>query len=149
LPPESAPGGEDSGISDLPFEPNALYEELNRRAQETDNSAPPPVRPLLLIGELLQDPAAGPELRAALFHAAEKIPGIQYFGATEDEAGRRGAAIGMESDYAGSPARYELIFDPDTSDVLATSALALEPVQFADASPPFPLATTLFLESSP
>jgi hypothetical protein len=149
LPSESAAGEEGSALAGLPVDPDALYEELSRRAMETDNSAPPSVRMLLLVGELLQDPGAGPDLRAALFHAAEKIPGIQYFGPTEDEAGRPGAAIGMESDYEGGPARYELIFDPETSEVLATTALSQGPVQFADASPPFPLVSTLFLESRP
>lgn len=149
LPPESEAGDEGTGVSGLPTDPDALYEELSQRAKETDNSAPPQVRTLLLIGELLQDPAADPNLRAALFHAAEKIPGIQYFGATEDEAGRPGVAIGMESAYSGGPARYELIFDPKTSDVLATTAIVLEPVRFADATAPFPLVTTLFLESRP
>jgi len=149
LPPESAAGGEGSRVSGLPLDPDALYAEVSRRAQETNNSVPPPVRTLLLIGELLQDPAARPNLRAALYRAAEKIPGIQDFGTTEDEIGRQGIASGMESDYAGGMARYELIFDPQTSEVLATTALALEPVQFADASPPFPLTSTLFLESRP
>jgi hypothetical protein len=142
-------GSEGTALAGLPADPDALYEELSQRAQEGASSASPQVRTLLLIAELLQDPAASPDLRAALYRAAEKIPGIQYFGATKDEAGRPGVAIGMESDYSGGPARYELIWDPETSDVLATTAIVLEPVQFADASPPFPLVTTLFLESRP
>jgi hypothetical protein len=149
LPPESEAGDEGTGVSGLPTDPDALYEELSQRAKETDNSAPPAVRTLLLIGEYLQNPAASSDLRASLYRAAERIPGIQYFGATEDEAGRSGVAIGMESSYSGGPTRYELIWDPDTSEVLATTALVLEPVVFADARPPFPLTTTLFLESRP
>jgi hypothetical protein len=149
LPPESEAGDEGTGVSGLPTDPDALYGELSQRAKETDNSAPPQVRTLLLIGENLQNPAASPELRAALYRTAEKIPGIQYFGATEDEAGRSGVAIGMESSYSGGPTRYELIWDPDTSEVLATTAIVLEPVEFADAAPPFPLETTLFVESRP
>jgi hypothetical protein len=149
LPPESEAGDKDAGVAGLPTDPDALYEELSRRAREIDNSAPPEVRTLLLIGESLQNPAASPDLRAALYRAAEKIPGIQYFGATEDEAGRSGVAIGMESSYSGGPTRYELIWDPDTSEVLATTAIVLEPVEFADAAPPFPLETTLFVESRP
>jgi hypothetical protein len=145
LPPDS----EGTAASRLPADPDALYEELSQRAQKVDNSAPPQVRTLLLIADLLQDPAASPHLRAALYRAAEKIPGIQYFGATKDEAGRPGVAIGMESDYSGGPARYELIWDPETSEALATTAIVLEPVEFADASPPFPIETTLFLDSRP
>jgi hypothetical protein len=143
------PGSEGTAVSGLPADPDVLYEELSQRAKQTDNSAPPDVRTLLLIGELLQNPAATPDMRASLYRAAEEIPGIQYFGATEDEAGRPGIAIGMESDYSGGPARYELIWDPDTSEVLATTAIVLEPVRFADAPAPFPVTTTLFIESRP
>jgi hypothetical protein len=144
LPPDA-----EAGVSTLPTDPDSLLEVLNRRASQIDNAAPPQVRTLLLIGELLQDPAATPDLRAALYRAAEGIPEIQYFGETEDELERPGMAIGMESSYSGGPTRYELIIDPGTSEVLATAAIALEAAQFVDASPPYMLETTLFLESRP
>src|SRR5215218_3031172 len=148
LPPESEADNE-VDVSSLSTDPDNLLADLSQRANQTDNSAPPEVRTLLLIGELLQNPAATPDLRAGLYRAAEKIPGIQYFGETQDQLGRSGMAIGMESSYSGGPARYELIWDPETSEVLATAAIALEPVEFADASPPFPLVSTLFIESRP
>ena len=149
LPPESEAGGLDTDVSGLPLDPDLLLEELSQRADQVDNSAPPQVRTLLLIGELLQNPAASPDLRAALYRAAEGIPGIREFGETVDQLGRSGVAIGMESDYSGGPTRYELIFDPQSSEVLATTALSLSQVQFADAPPPFPIETTLFLDLRP
>jgi hypothetical protein len=141
--------GDEEDLSGLPVQPEALFAELNQRTAQLDNSASPQVRTLLLIAELLQDPAATPRLRGALYCAAEEIPGIKYFGQTEDQIGRPGVAIGLESDYSGGRTRYELIFDPRTSEVLATASIGLAPVQFADVSPPFTLQTTIFLESSP
>ncbi len=148
LPPASEVT-EKEDLSSLPAEPEALFAELSQRTAQVDNSASPPVRTLLLIAELLQDPAATPSLRGALYRAAEEIPGIEYFGSTEDKLGRPGVAIGLESDYSGGRTRYELIFDPRSSEVLATASIGLAPVQFADVSPPFTLQTTLFLESRP
>jgi hypothetical protein len=136
-------------LANLAADPDALLSELSRRADQVDNATPRQVRVLLLMAELLQDPAATPDLRAALYRAAEQIPGIQYFGETEDSLGRPGVAIGMESDYSGGLTRYELICDPETSEVLATASIGLERMDFADAEPPVTLETTLFLESRP
>jgi hypothetical protein len=146
LPPGFDPG---DGIASLPLDPDALYSVLSRRADQAENSVPKQVGVLLLIGELLENPAAGPDLRAALYRSAERIPGVEFFGETQDQLGRPGVAIGLESDYSGGPTRYELIWDPETSEVLATTEIALQPVEYADASAPFPLVSTLFIDSRP
>lgn len=146
LPPASEVGG-DADVSRLPLDPGALLDEVNRRASRIDSPAPPQARALLLIAELLQNPAASPDLRTSLYRAAEMVPGVQAFGETQDQIGRSGIAIGVESSFSGERTRYELIFDPDTSEVMATAAIGLEHPEFADVAPPYLLETTLFLAS--
>ena len=100
-----------------------------------------------MIGEVLRDPAAAPELRAALYEAATKISGIEYLGEAADPIGRHGAAVGVTSTYSGGRTLYSLIYDPQTSEVLATETTALEPVSFADAEAPLVTSATIYLSS--
>src|SRR6185437_15590342 len=63
---------------------------------------------------------ASPAFRQALYEAAKRVPGISYLGERTDPAGRRGIAVGVPGKTAGAPVVYSMIFDPATSQVLAT-----------------------------
>jgi hypothetical protein len=127
-------------VAALPIEPTALITRLTEEAADaaTEESfgapgeGPLPAATLQLIAEDLRNPVASPELRRALYEAAKQIPGIEYLGELTDPDGRSGIGIGVTSSGGGNPQLYSLIFDPETSQVLATETTAL-PGPAADA----------------
>lgn len=98
---------------------------------------------LQLIAEDLRSPAASPALRRALFEAAKRIPGIRYLGERTDPEGRPGVAVGVTDHGPDGPARFSLIFDPETARPLATEATS-RPAG-ATAGGPTLLRATVFL----
>jgi hypothetical protein len=99
------------------------------------------------IGELLANPAANSEIRAALFDAAARISDVSLLGRTVDGAGRSGVALGLDSSYSGSPSRYVLIFEPATSRLLETRVVLLDRVGYADIEPPAIVSSTVYLDA--
>jgi hypothetical protein len=67
------------------------------------------------IGNLLSQGDASPALRAALFHVASGISGVELMGDLPDPLGRAGTAIALDE----GAHRTELIFDGSTSELLA------------------------------
>jgi hypothetical protein len=141
------PPGSFDDASALPDDPDALAVQLRAEAEETHKSAPVAARMLELIAEDLRNPAVGPEQRAALYLAAQRVPGIDYFGATTDAQGRDGLAVGVTSSYSGGPTRYLLISDPQSAEVLAYEMEASHPAAYADSEGPLVISATIFLGS--
>jgi hypothetical protein len=136
-------------LSELPTDPAELAEWLEHQAGAGGNAGndfPLSVKTLTLVAELLNNPLATPELRAALYEAEGRIPGIEYLGQATDAIGRRGVAVGAESANSGALTRYSLIFDPKTSQVLASEQT---PLEAAPASPDevAPTEAKLFIDS--
>lgn len=77
-----------------------------------------------IIGDMLRETYAPPALRAALYDIAANLPGVQFVGNTTDGAGRPGVGVaitrGNQTD--------ELIFDPNTSQLLGETDTALTPI---------------------
>jgi hypothetical protein len=148
------PGSESNRIyeaelSGIPTDPAEISEWLMAQVAKSHNGFSPAVRSLNLVSDILNDPLATPALRAALYEAEGRIPGIEYFGETTDAIGRPGVAIGAESANSGAPTRYSLIFDPRTSQVLATEELMLKPPSaLAYEKTPVLSGAKLFIESS-
>jgi hypothetical protein len=145
------PGG--TALSELPTNATDLAAWLEQRVQDpkagagAGNGFSVAVRTLALAAEILSNPFAPPELRAALYEAEGRIPGIEYLGEVTDELGRRGVAVGAESANSGAPTIYSLVFDPKTSQVLATQEEILEaPAALSDEGYPR-TESTLYLES--
>jgi hypothetical protein len=135
-------------LSGIPTDSAEISEWLIDQVTRSHNGFSPAVRSLDLISEILNDPLATPELRAALYEAEGRVPGVEDFGRTADALGRPGVAIGAESANSGAPTRYELIFDPETSQVLATEQTMLEPPEaFPYEKTPVLSAAKLFIES--
>jgi hypothetical protein len=112
------------------------------------NGFPVSVRTMTVVAELLNNPLASPELRAALYEAEGLIPGIRYFGKVTDAIGRHGVAIGAESANSGASTRYLLIFDPESSQVLGTEEILLKPAPaFKGEKTPQLSSAKLFIES--
>jgi hypothetical protein len=145
------PGG--TALSDLPTDPTDLAAWLEQRVRDpkagagAGNGFSVAVRTLTLVAEILNNPFAPPQLRAALYEAEGRIPGIEYLGEVTDELGRRGVAVGAESANSGAPTIYSLVFDPKTSQVLATEQKILEaPSALPDEGYPR-TESVLYLES--
>ena len=112
-------------VVSLPIEPGALAVRLTEEAADEGGEGPLAAATLQLIAEDLRNPVASPELRRSLYQSAKRIPGVEYLGELTDPDGRSGVGIGVTSSNAGHPQRYSLIFDPTTSQVLATETTAL------------------------
>lgn len=142
-------------LSELPTEATELAAWLEQRVRDpkagagAGNGFSVAVRTLTLVAEILSNPFASPELRAALYEAEGQIAGIEDLGAVTDELGRHGVAVGAESANSGAPTIYSLIFDPKTSQVLATQQEVLAaPSALPDEGYPR-TESTLYLESGP
>jgi hypothetical protein len=102
-----------SRYAELPTDPDALlrhiYAETKGQGQGPDDQA------FDYIGEALRESILPPELLAALYRAAAKIPGVVLVKDSVDAAGRHGIAVGR-TDQHGE--RREWIFDPATFEYL-------------------------------
>jgi hypothetical protein len=102
-----------SRYATLPTDPDALlrriYADTEGQGQHPDDQA------FDFIGETLHETILPPELLAALYRAAAKIPGVVLVKDSVDAAGRHGIAVGR-TDQHGE--RREWIFDPATFDYL-------------------------------
>ncbi|GLZ00478.1 CU044_5270 family protein [Actinoplanes sp. NBRC 103695] len=92
-----------------PTDPDALlrkvYTDTKGQGQNSDDQA------FDEIGEALRESILPPEVAAALYRAAAKIPGVVLVKDSVDAAGRHGVAV-AHTDIQGE--RREWIFDPDT-----------------------------------
>jgi hypothetical protein len=121
-------------------DPSALASAIHAIAAQ--NSNPLGFEMLTIIGDLLSESAAPPQLRSSLYQVAATIPDVQLLGAVRDLAGRKGIAV-------ASDARLELIFDPATSVLLAKEQTPAQAVA-VDGTPVSPRTVTnytLYLQS--
>jgi hypothetical protein len=94
-----------------------------------------------IVGGLLA-PAAPVELRSAAYEVAARIPGIELVGEVTDPLERPGVAVALVDEFWTSVSnggedlasgfvrtRLELIFDPDTAQLLAESMTQLEELE--------------------
>ena len=98
-----------SFYADLPTDPDALlrkiYTDTKGQGQNPDDQA------FDYIGEALRESILPPQVAAALYRAAAKIPGVVLVRDSVDAAGRHGAAV-AHTDIQGE--RREWIFDRTT-----------------------------------
>ena len=147
----AAPDG--TPLAELPTDATALSTWLEhvvhdpRAGGGAGNGFSAAVRTLTVAAEILNNPLASPQLRAALYEAEGLVPGVEYLGRATDQAGRQGIAVGAESANSGAPTVYSLVFDPKTSKVLATQQTILKaPAALPDEGYPR-TESTLYLES--
>lgn len=143
-------------LAGLPTDPDALFEVIRSRAEHNEAIE---AEMLVIVGDLLRETVAPPELRAALYEVAARIPGIEIVEVTDAAvdssggtlaplpAGRRGVAVAVESDYSGARIRHELVFDPNTSEMIAERQVLLERVEWVDADPPTLIGTVVYLDA--
>ncbi len=143
-----------AALSEMPRDPSELAGWLQAKVNDprggggAGNGFPDSVRTLELVAELMQNPLATSAQRTALYEAETLVPGVENLGEARDEIGRRGLAVGAQSDNSGIPTLYSLIFDPEASRALASEEkrLAPSPGQ-ADQSRPLPTSSTTYLDA--
>jgi len=119
-------------LAQMPAEPEALAQWLQDRVEEPGhggygNGFPVSTKTIELVTELLSDPLATPAQRSTLIEAEARVPGVEQLGAAHDETGRAGIAIGARSANSGADTVYSLIFDPATSEALASEERLVAP----------------------
>jgi hypothetical protein len=117
-------------LSRLPTEPEALRLAIENRPAGSSPVAPSPARShrgavtAERLMEILTEPITSGALRAAALSALAEIPGIRTERDVTDVAGRRGDALIWVRERGFG---RELIFDPDTSAVLAQAEAIFGP----------------------
>jgi hypothetical protein len=99
-------------LSKLPTDAGALKKVIEQR--KIEGGPPGDAETFVIVGDLLRENYASPQLRAALFRVAAGLPKVELVGDVKDEAGRTGTAVG----YAEHGLSHQLIFDPKTSALL-------------------------------
>jgi hypothetical protein len=100
-------------LSKLPTDPAQLERLIENRTIEGGPAGD--AETFTIIGDLLRETYAPPALRSALYTIASQLPGVQLIGTTRDHLGRTGTAVA----YVADGLSHELIFDPQTSALLA------------------------------
>ena len=118
---DHGPGELGVNLTDIPTEPRALLEAIERR--EIIAGAGTDLVTFEIIGELLHLSYESPELRAALFEVVADFEGVDFEGDVTDPTGRPGVSVSLD----GDGLRHELIFDDRTGELLAEKRTVLDP----------------------
>ncbi|MGW0828382.1 CU044_5270 family protein [Streptomyces sp. NPDC002845] len=124
-------------LAGLPTEPGALLETIYRDANlnhgsGSDSTTGPDQEAFVTIGDLLRASVAPPDVSAALFRAAARIPGVIVVSDAVDAAGRHGVAVAREHDGE----RFEWIFDKETKELLGERTVLVEDNAWGKAGTP-------------
>ena len=120
-------------LSKAPTDPATLKQLIDDR--KLGSGPPGDAETFQIIGDLLRRTGAPPAVRSALYTIASQLPGVQLIGPTHDQLGRPG--IGVAYDSRGESS--ELIFDPQTSGLLAEQTSVVE----RSKDDPFPPGTVI------
>jgi hypothetical protein len=131
----------DPDLTDLPTDADELLRVLQARPRRA--GVPDAATVFVLASDLLRQPLAPPDLRAALYQVIARLPGIDVLGPTTDPIGRQGVAVGITTRESGTLERWVLIFNAETSAVLAEQRLLLETDRSVDT--PVPLRSNVEL----
>lgn len=128
-------------LSQVPTDPAQLKQLLENRTLE--GGPPGDWETFNLIGDLLRETGPPPAVRSALYTIASQLPGVLLLGPTQDQLGRTGTGVA----YDGHGVRYELIFDPQTSGLLAEQTIVLETSKYEPFPPGSVIDWTAYLAS--
>lgn len=122
-------------FTSLPRDPGKLLERIYVLIGSTGPSREGEA--LVFIADALRRGTIPAELRAALFEAAAKIPGVTITDEQVTFEGATGVAIGRVESTTGT--RQEILIDPDTGQLIGERTVLLEP---RGDLPAGPLSTT-------
>ncbi|WP_431676709.1 CU044_5270 family protein [Kitasatospora sp. KL5] len=114
-------------LAALPADPDALLARIRADAElnhgaGSGSTTGPDQEAFTAIGDLLRSSVAPPEVSAALYRAAARIPGVVTVDDAVDAAGRHGTAVARV--HGGE--RSEWIFDPGTLRLLGERTVLLQ-----------------------
>lgn len=99
-------------LASLPRDPDALYDRL--RADAEDHGQDPDMEVLVYFADVLRSGQVPADLRAALYRALAKLPGLEITEQLVNLDGHQGTAFGMSVD--GD--RHDVIIDRTTGDFI-------------------------------
>lgn len=105
----------------FPTDPRVIYQRLGSQVGDRGPSADGEV--FTELGDALRESPAPAELRAALYRTLAQVRGVEFLGQVADSAGRNGTAVALTE--AG--VRHELVFDANTSEMLAERVVLVDP----------------------
>ncbi len=107
-------------LTTLPTDPDALLRRIYHDTKDAGNG--PDAEAFVTIGDLMRESLCPPALAAALFRAAERIPGVRVVNGTTDDAGRPMLAVGRTEEKTGY--RIQWLFDPSTYQFIGEKTVA-------------------------
>jgi hypothetical protein len=148
IPPGPLPGEIYNDLSGLPSHPDALRDRLLKRAGAAARvkRSGSTVVTFDIAADMLSTPGnyASPEVRQALYEVVADLPDVDLIGEVKDPLGRRGLAVALTS----NGIERQLIFDPETSELLARQDVIADPVELGlDAKAGAVLSYTAYLVS--
>ena len=133
-------------VDALPTDPSALRQLIDQRAAAGGGSTD--YERFTIVGDLLRETVATPQVRAALYRVAAGLGGVELTGSVTDRAGRTGTAVAMtNAESSRGLERRVLIFDPSTSMLLEEQDVLLHQVSWLDATPPILIGYSTYLVS--
>jgi hypothetical protein len=134
-------------VDALPTDVDALRELIRARAAANGGGATD-LEMFTIVGDLLRETVATPKVRAALYRVAASLGGVELIGSVTDRAGRTGTAVSLTGDRSGAGrVRRVLIFDRETSMLLAEEDILLDKVDWLDGEPPVVIGYNTYLTS--
>ncbi len=115
-------------LSGLPTDPAKLQTLVEQRVIEGGPSGD--WETFAILGDMLRETYASPDLRAAVYDIAANLPGVEFVGKTVDASGRPGIGVA----YTNGGTKDELIFDPKTSALLGETSVIVDPSQLGGDS---------------
>jgi hypothetical protein len=106
-------GPPNSRYADLPTDPAALLEQVYADTRGQGNS--PDGAAFDFLGEALRESLLPPQVAAAIYRAAAKIPGVVLVADSVDAEGRHGVAVARTDEFGE---RSEWIFNASTFEYL-------------------------------
>lgn len=117
----------------LPADPSRLAKIFRKTRAVCSEEVPLNAKSFEYAVSVLFQAGSSRKLRAALHEVVTRIDGVELIGDARDPLGRRAVAVALDYHYGGRSERYELFFDPETSQPLAFTDKLLESQPFADA----------------
>jgi hypothetical protein len=104
--------------------PQELFDRLRSRVGDRGQS--PDGEVFVEIADALREAPQTPRLRATLYRALALVPGVQLLGNVHDRLGREAIGVAF-TEHTGM--RQELLFDPQTAEVLNERQVVVDRVQ--------------------
>jgi hypothetical protein len=125
-------GAEDmtySQLMALPTNPDALEARM-KKAVIPGGDRPLSEELFGMVEHVLSEVPVPPEVRAAFYEVAARIPGVKLLGETKDSLGRTGIAVALDEHIEGSEnAREIMVFNPDSSELMEERTVAISTVR--------------------